>query len=321
VDVVFSSPWVPAEWIRAHGFDPRGVWSAPLRRAAPVSEGACIFAQQLADGAAGHPEAALVFATACDQMRRAADAAAHGHPRVFLFNLPATWQSPTVRRLFQSEVERLGRFLQRLGGEAPSEERLESVLLEWDRRRQRLRELLPQARARHAAEMLMSFFHDGSVPDTMPLGSAPALGIPLALVGGPLQQPELDLFDALESVGGRVVLNATEPGERCLLPPLRPLRRGQAPLAALVDHYFDHAVDVFHRPHTRLYDWLGERLAERRVRGIVLWVHVGCDLWRAEAASLREAFGRPVLMLDSHETRGIGPRDLTRLGAFVESLQ
>jgi hypothetical protein len=62
-------------------------------------------------------------------------------------------------------------------------------------------------------------------------------------------------------------------------------------------------------------------LAERRVRGIVLWVHVGCDLWRAEATSLREAFGLPVLVLDAHEVRAGGLRDTNRLAAFIESLQ
>jgi benzoyl-CoA reductase/2-hydroxyglutaryl-CoA dehydratase subunit BcrC/BadD/HgdB len=150
--------------------------------------------------------------------------------------------------------------------------------------------------------------------------AAPSKSIPLALVGGPLLRSQLDLFDTVESVGGRVALNATEPSERCLLPPLRPRLADQTALAVLADHYFDHAVDVFHRPNSRLYAWLGLRLAERRVRGIVLWVHVGCDLWRAEAASLREAFGLPIVVLDGHEARGVGPRDLNRLCAFVESL-
>jgi hypothetical protein len=131
-----------------------------------------------------------------------------------------------------------------------------------------------------------------------------------------------------------VVLNATEPGERCLLPALSavcgapasgpaagaPITSLDALLTRLCDHYFDHIVDVFQRPNSRLYDWLGPRLAARGVRGIVLWVHVGCDLWRAEAASLREAFGLPVLVLDSPDVRGGGLRDLNRLAAFIESL-
>ena len=165
----------------------------------------------------------------------------------------------------------------------------------------------------------MMFFHDGTVPETVQPASL--RGTALALVGGPLLRSQLDLFDAIESAGGRVVLNAAEPGERCLLPPLPVLLPGQPPLAALAGHYFDHSVDVFHRPNSRLYAWLGTRLGERGARGIVLWVHVGCDLWRAEAASLREAFGLPVLVLDEHEARGVGQRDLTRLCAFVESLR
>jgi hypothetical protein len=72
------------------------------------------------------------------------------------------------------------------------------------------------------------------------------------------------------------------------------------------------------RPHAPQV--IGE-LAERRVRGIVLWVHVGCDLWRAEAASLRETFGLPLLVLDSLDARAGGLRDLNRLAAFIESLQ
>jgi benzoyl-CoA reductase/2-hydroxyglutaryl-CoA dehydratase subunit BcrC/BadD/HgdB len=129
------------------------------------------------------------------------------------------------------------------------------------------------------------------------------------------------LFEAIASVGGSVVLNAAEPGERCLLPPLPELPTPKGTLTGLADHYFDHAVDVFHRPNSRLYAWLKPRLAERRVRGIVLWVHVGCDLWRAEAANLREAFGLPLLVLEAHEVHAGGLRDANRLAAFVESLQ
>jgi hypothetical protein len=260
----------------------------------------------------------MIFTTACDQMRRAADAAAGGHTRVFLLNLPATWQTPAVRRLYHYEIKRLGRFLVDLGGRPPADEKLESVILDWNRRLQQLHKILPHARSRQAAETLMSFFHDGIVPGIVP--PAISSGTPLALVGGPLLPSQFAIFDAIESVGGRVVLNATEPGERCLLPPLAPRLNDQTPLALLTDHYFDHSVDVFHRPNSRLYKWLGTRLAERHVQGILLWIHVGCDLWRSEAASLREAFGLPVLVLDEHETRGVGQRDLGRLCAFVESM-
>jgi benzoyl-CoA reductase/2-hydroxyglutaryl-CoA dehydratase subunit BcrC/BadD/HgdB len=118
-----------------------------------------------------------------------------------------------------------------------------------------------------------------------------------------------------------VVLNATEPGERCLLPALPSGTLEKSPFTLMADHYFDHCVDVFQRPNIPLYEWLRPRLAARQAWGLLVWAHVGCDLWRAEAASLREAFNLPLLLLDEHETRGVGPRLLTRLGAFVESLR
>jgi len=291
------------------------------------------------------PQAALVLTTACDQMRRAADAVtAAGASHVFLFNLPATWQTPAARRLYRDEVDRLGKFLERLGGHAPASAELKTVMSDFDTQRAKLRSFIRRGTARQNAEALARFFGDGAVneaslesergqpcPRFQP--SAPAADeavrapaskgsrVPLALVGGPLLPAQWQLFDAIESAGGRVVLHATEPGERNLLPPLPNLAPDQSPLTALANHYFDHCVDVFQRPNTRLYDWLGTRLTERHVRGIVLWVHVGCDLWRAEAASLREACGSPVLVLDASDIHGVGLRDTNRLQAFVESLQ
>ena len=55
----------------------------------------------------------------------------------------------------------------------------------------------------------------------------------------------------------------------------------------------------------------------------VEWIqaHVGCDLWRVEAASFREGFDLPLLVLDAHEVPAGGRRDAQRLRAFIESLQ
>jgi hypothetical protein len=173
------------------------------------------------------------------------------------------------------------------------------------------------------------------------------------------------LLDAIEKAGGRIVLNATEAGERSLwpasplvqdaiklwagpperggdsLPPqiqacgagdkLSPPREAEldaaVPLERLQENaldllargYLPNCVDVFQRPNTRLYDWLRKRLSARQVRGIVLWHYVGCDLWRAEAQPMREAFGLPVLLLDADEAAP--NRNIGRLEAFLESLR
>jgi benzoyl-CoA reductase/2-hydroxyglutaryl-CoA dehydratase subunit BcrC/BadD/HgdB len=320
LELLVTSPWVPVEWIEAHGLAPRGVWSLPCHSPGAVTEGVCAFAERARRLTEIHPETPVLFTTACDQMRRAADAVgAAEHQRVFLFNLPATWQTPSARRLYHSEVERLGKFLRSLGGRAPTAAGLEAVMHGHDQLRAQLRRFIERGSARQSAEAMTRFFSGGPLPQDVP--EASDRGVPLALVGGPLLASQWALFDTLESAGGRVVLNALEPGERCLLPP-RPLEcAGQDPVGRLCDHYFDHIVDVFQRPNSRLYAWLGARLAQRRVRGVVLWVHVGCDLWRGEAASLREAFGLPVLVLDTPDVPGGGWRDLNRLSAFIESLQ
>lgn len=309
---------MPREWIQAHGLAPHGVWLGRHDHAVALPEGVCAFAQAMACLAEAHPEAGVVFTTACDQMRRAADAVSfQAGSRSFLFNLPATWQPPAARCLYYTEIARLGRHLQALGGHAPTAAELAAAIHENEAHRAALRRFMQQSSARQATEALATWFSGGPVRATP--GAAVTQGVRLALVGGPLLPSHWPLFDAISEGGGCVVLNATEPGERCLLPPLPTPAPGQDPLIALADHYFDHAVDVFHRPNTRLYDWLRPRLAERQVRGIVLWYHVGCDLWRAEAQPLREAFGLPVLLLEADGAAML--RSTGRLEAFLESLR
>jgi hypothetical protein len=144
-----------------------------------------------------------------------------------------------------------------------------------------------------------------------------------------LPQSQLPLLDAIEKSGGRVVLNATEAGERSLwsavsLDPAQPVagapvQPGAALPTLLARNCLANCVDVFQRPNTRLYDWLRMRLTARKACGIILWHYVGCDLWRAEAQPMREAFGLPVLLLDADEA---APRRNTgRLEAFLESLR
>ena len=290
--------------------------------------------------AEGDPESAVVFSTHCDQLRRGYDGL--GSPRRrFLFNLPATWQTPAARHLFDSELDRLSGFLRGLGGSEPAEGVLEALLAKADRDRGRLLAAAGRLSAREFAEAAARFHWDGEVQfraddlgaeqegrkaDTSNRGPAAGAGtVPVALVGGPLPRGQWRLLDALEDAGARVVLNATEAGERSLCLPSS--RGGDDPATPpavrqrLGQICLDRMIDVFQRPNTRLYHWLEGRLKARRARGIVLWAYVGCDLWRAEAQSLREAFGLPVLVLDADEVANGWARLTSRLAAFVESLQ
>lgn len=316
--VFLTSPWIPAEWVRAHGLEPRGIWFEDGFgfRPSPFSAGICAFAERAVQIAAVRPDDAVIFTTACDQLRRGFDAATfQGHSRAFLFNVPAT-QTPAAKQIYRAEVDRLGRFLLEHGGSVPTPEILQREMLRADETRQHLRAAAPFVSA-HSFAKSVSRFQDQGVyftPSTVPPGNL----VPLAIVGGPLGAADWGIFQAIENAGGRIALNATEPGERCLCPAFE---NHAVPFDALVAGYFENIVDIFQRPNTRLYAWLKASLSARQARGIVLWHFTGCDLWRAEAQTLREMFGLPVLPIEAGEAAGLSPRDVTRLQAFVESLK
>jgi hypothetical protein len=386
MEVFYTSPWVPPEWIKAHGLEPRGIWLARdfADEPPPLAAGTCAFANaavRLAERQAG---SAVVFTTHCDQLRRGFDAVAQAAPsRLFLFNLPVTWQTPVAERIYADELRRLGRFLMGLGGHVPAPVELTEIMAQYSLARRRLLEAAAWCPARPYAEAVARFHLDGTVnlppergcpqpqqarpeqgahglPRAVPSVAAAAgdsrapgaRAIPLALIGGPLPQSQMPLLDAIENAGGCVVLNATEAGERSLwLAPDRVELGGversvhaaatsvdqpgqDSPMtvsipkvcslkAALLERlahgYLANCIDVFQRPNTRLYDWLRPRLTARGARGIVLWHYNGCDLWRAEAQPMREAFGLPVLLLEADEAAL--QRNRGRLEAFLESLR
>ena len=115
-----------------------------------------------------------------------------------------------------------------------------------------------------------------------------AAGIPLAILGGPLWEDDYALYDVVEELGGRVVLDGTEGGQRTLPRAFDPLQMAADPLQELADAYFDAIPDAFRLLNHRLYQWLGRELADRQVRGILLRRYVWCDLWHAEAERLKQ---------------------------------
>jgi benzoyl-CoA reductase/2-hydroxyglutaryl-CoA dehydratase subunit BcrC/BadD/HgdB len=327
---VYSSPFVPAEWIAAHGIRPRRV--RPESGAAEPSTaplmGMCPYVRAFIGEVTAAPAAdAAVLTTTCDQMRRAAEwiALAAGPP-VFLMNVPATWQTPAAARLYRDELRRLGGFLARLGGTPPSPQHLAETMEAYDARRAVLRGALGTLSARRASEAIARFdLGEELEVDALASPCATARrgvprGMPVALVGGPLMRGDARVFDAIEDAGGLVVLDGTESGARTLPAPLDRRRLRSDLLLELVDAYFGAIPDAFRRPDTALYAWLGRELAASGARGIIAWRYVWCDMWAASVVRLREATGLPVLDLDvSGDEAGLG-RTVGRIQAFLEVL-
>ncbi|MHC4897204.1 MAG: 2-hydroxyacyl-CoA dehydratase, partial [Planctomycetota bacterium] len=188
--VVYSCPFVPPEWIAAHDLTPRRI----LPRAAEAAtlaggatQGLCSWVQAVVTRLLDEPAAdGVVLTTTCDQMRRAAELL-DGLP-LFLMNVPSTWQTAAAQKLYLNELERLGRFLCRLGGTPPGEERLVETMLEFDAARQQLRASRGHLSAR-AFSTAIARFHSNP-PGDLPAAGEPVLprGVEVALVGGPLME-------------------------------------------------------------------------------------------------------------------------------------
>jgi len=326
-DVFFTSPFVPPEWIAAHQLRPQWLHLSPGTRPprALAQRGVCRRAGLLVDRFLEEPGgAAIVLTTACDQMRQGA-AYLSNNCRVpmFLFNLPSTWQGEAVRALYRDELCRLSRFLEAHGGRAPSRETLQAVMVRHDAARAACRANWPSVEDPLYADRITELRSSGTAPPAceQPGGRA-SRGVPLTIVGGPLLQTDFALLRQVATAGGTIVLDASEGGERTLPAPFDHQHLADDPWDELVRFYFDTIPDVFRRPNHRFYDWLQTQIDSRKIRGVICWRQLSCDLWHAEYERMRQSLPVPVLDIDAADGDECSQaRILGRIEAFVEMLQ
>lgn len=267
----------------------------------------------------------VVVTTVCDQMRRAFDIIVRGCDlAAFLMNVPNTWQSLAAQKLYIDELNRLSRFLIRLGGQYPSTSTLARIMLEYDSARTSILSSRGYLSARQYAEAIAGLGRDGPSKTVNRIAAAqPRIaGVPLAMIGGPLMGHDFDVFDTVEQLGGRIVLDATETGERGMCASFdRRALRGE-PLMELADAYFGGIQDASRRPNSELYKWLKRELAGRAVRGIIFRRYLWCDIWHAELGRLRDWIDLPVLDIDAAgDNQTEQHRTADRIRAFLEMLQ
>ena len=314
--VVYSSSFIPPEWIAAHGWLPSRRRSGP---AAEVAEGVCRFAAGFA-ALAGPDVRAMVFATTCDPMRRGAEIGVdEGVPR-FLFHVPATWQTPEAHGLYRDELKRLGRFLERLGGTSPVPAELREQMERYEAARDRLLGFREKLSSRAYAEAAERFCAAGECISGVPMPSRNPAAIPLMLLGSPLRKDDLHLLDLVDRCGGWVAIDATEFGEREWPRRFDRRRMGEDAFEELADAYFGPIPAIFRRPNRRFFEWLADAPNRMPVRGILLVAHAWCDLWRAELPRIRSACGLPVLSIDLAGEGAVDGAWTTRLQAFLEML-
>ncbi len=330
---IFTSPYIPPEWIAAFGWQPCRVppsivgqsFSRVGQPSAGIPAGVCPFAQAWLARLENEPSSdAAIFVTVCDQMRRAAEVAEETGRAVFLMHVPATWQTASAQRFYRDELERLGRFLTRHGGHPPAREEMIETLEQFDTARATLRGLggvLPTAQF---SERIAVFQEQGRPEiethqnDSL-LERSKSPGPRIGLVGVPLMPEDRALFGLFEQAGGTVVFDGTESGEAGLPAPFNRRRLLEDPLGELVEAYFGRIPDVARRPNSEFYVWLRERIEAYGLRGLVALRRPWCDLWHAEVARIRDWAPVPVFDLDlgSGLTLGAEGRLTTRIEAFV----
>jgi benzoyl-CoA reductase/2-hydroxyglutaryl-CoA dehydratase subunit BcrC/BadD/HgdB len=296
--------------------------------AAGIPAGVCPFAQAWLARLENEPaEDIAIFVTVCDQMRRAAEVAEEANRSVFLMHVPATWQTASAQRFYRDELERLGRFLTRHGGQSPTRDETIETFEQFDTARATLRGLggvLPSAQF---SERIALFQEQGRPEIEIPRnnllsGGSKSPGPRIGLVGVPLMPEDRVLFGLFEQAGGEVVFDGTESGEAGLPAPFNRRRLREDPLGELVEAYFGQIPEIARRPNSEFYVWLRNRIEAYGLRGLVVLRRSWCDLWHAEVERIREWAPVPVFDLDlgSGLTVGAERRLTTRIEAFVGTL-
>lgn len=326
--IVYTCPYVPAEWIAAHGLRPSRVIPDTPNSACSVAraEGVCPYVRSFINEVITDKQACgVVLTTVCDQMRRAFDILVRKcELPAFLMNVPSTWQSVGVQKLYMDELKRLSRFLIQLGGKSLSLGNLAQVMLEYDAARASILAAKGHLSARQYAEAIAALGRDGpgQVASNI-MGPKPSItSVPLAIVGGPLMRQDFNIFDIVEQSGGYIVLDATETGERGMCIPFDRRRLRDDPLMELTNAYFGGIRDASRRPNNELYKWLKHELVAKAARGIIFRRYVWCDTWHAELWRLKDWTDLPVLDIDiGGDNETYQCRTPNRIRAFLEMLQ
>lgn len=322
-EVVYSCPYVPAEWIAAHGLKPSRVTPSFPPPSGPVAQhaGICPYMRAFINTVCSDPDTdCIVLATSCDQMRRATDIIAmESGISVFLMQVPHVWNCPAARELYLSELRRLGQFLVTRGGNPPNAQRLAHTMHLYDRARARLRTTRDNFSSGAFSKAIDRFHRNGTV-ELPPDGPFVSEGmVPIALLGGPLTFESFGIFHLIAQYGGSVVLNATESGEMTLPAPFDRRRLADDPLRELARAYYETIPAPFLRPDTGLHEWIAREACQRSVKGLILIRYLWCDTWHVEVQRFRERLDVPVLDID------LGGEDApvrftTRIQAFIENL-
>lgn len=283
--ILYSSQYIPSEWISAHGLEPVRPYYKFSEAYEGEGEGICPYAEMMYQNSLSGDIDAAVFTTRCDQMRRISELCRLSGENSFLMNIPATWQNPVSVEIYKNELIRLSRFLTEISGKDVSYEKFKNLLI---------KKQLPVEKKR---------------------------GKRIALMGGPDIGSDSDLINILGENCANITLDATEQGE-ITKPNIDFENLEKDPVVEIANSHFKEMPDIAKRPNTQFYKKTAEIIKKRKVEGIIVRLYPWCDLWHAEVQRIKEYFGLPLLQItaDVNVEFEKDKRLQTRLKAFLEMI-
>jgi benzoyl-CoA reductase/2-hydroxyglutaryl-CoA dehydratase subunit BcrC/BadD/HgdB len=286
--VYTTSSFVPMELIAACGCVPRRLGGDVEARRLSQTEGTCPFTEAWLGGLlekAKTDHFAAVFATTCDQMRRAYDLyGSKSKQPAFLLNVPATL-TPQGLDYFRQELERLQRFLCDFGGMPFDKDQLKTLMT-------------------------------APLPDQ---SSANKFPLNIALVGESVLAAIYDGLNAVLKLShAGISLNLTE---EPLSGPLGPSKDTAVrdPLGDLARRLF-YRPAVWRRPNHAFYRALTQRLGRDDIHGLIVLRYVFCDHWHSAVYELKKRLAVPVLQIDLDGSDALPASVVSRVQAFTEML-
>jgi|YelNatPaOPRAMG01_1025707.scaffolds.fasta_scaffold04118_8 benzoyl-CoA reductase/2-hydroxyglutaryl-CoA dehydratase subunit BcrC/BadD/HgdB len=317
-----TCPFVPVEWIFAHGFICKR--SVPFFKnlGSVESMGCCPLAQAFLDEIIS-TRLPAIFSSTCDQMRRAADVAKAKGLNVFIINVPTTISEESVK-YFRSELLRLSLWLESLGGKRPTNKELRACIEKFNDARSLVLDSQPYVSGSFFMNSVMNLAAETETgiikKKNCVFGSDQATRVPLAILGGHTSQAHFGLINEIEKAGGRIVLNALSFGNRVLIPKII-IGENEDIVYGIAKHYMENIRDVFMRPNDRFYSWLTKEIKTKKVKGAILATHVWCDLWRGEIQTMKEILKIPLLDITFGTESFPLNQTINRCQSFLEMMQ
>jgi len=331
-NILYTCSYVPRELLEAFDlyaarFVPHGTPSDESLGERKTGPELCSHCKAIAGTLSGlkeNPNRLIIGSSSCDQMRRFLETSDHiTGVKPLIICSPST-RSQSSKEHFREEILWLANRLSKRLDTQLDKEKLRQAIRVRNLIRRKLRDLRPQLNSSEffLLVQLDLYLQASQMLDYLnnfkPSGINNEKKVPLMVAGSPFTLEELEFFTMIETMGVKIVADATCTGDRHI--DFEIVETGNL-LINLADAYFSKTPCIWSRPNNELYDYMKNLIKNNIVWGII-WKSVRfCDVWSTEASRAKEIFGLPLLQIDVTYSDFAAPRIATRVEAFVESLR